>query len=165
MNPVFTHTCLSSHVLVDEVTGTHALGFCYPGPSLFLSSVFPCRPGDTLQPRSLPLEEMALPSSLQDFIPHFHLRLHPHGLFCATSCRRSRTESSGKTPTFRSALRPVLPTPKSPFVVCSQLRRLLQHPPGKCPGCSHSPAPKPSHLQVLAGAPASYLCLSLVVLW
>ncbi|XP_032764198.1 ubiquitin thioesterase OTUB2 isoform X2 [Rattus rattus] len=90
---------------------------------------------------------MALPSSLQDFIPHFHLRLHPHGLFYATSCRRSRTESSGKTPTLRSALRPVLPTPKSPFVVCSQLRRLLQHPPGKCPGCSHSPAPKPSHLQ------------------
>lgn len=92
---------------------------------------------------------MALPSSLQDFIPHFHLRLRPHGLFCASSCQHSHTESPGKTPTLPSALRLVLPTPKSPLVACSQLRRLLQHPPGKCPSCSPTPAPKPSCLQVL----------------
>uniref|UniRef100_A0A8C6IGW2 ubiquitinyl hydrolase 1 n=1 Tax=Mus spicilegus TaxID=10103 RepID=A0A8C6IGW2_MUSSI len=90
---------------------------------------------------------MALPSSLQDLIPRFHLRRHPQGFFCASSCQRSHTESSGKTPTLPSVLRLVLPTPKSPLVACSQLRRLLQHPPGRCPSCSHCPILKPSSLQ------------------
>ncbi|XP_021035303.1 ubiquitin thioesterase OTUB2 isoform X3 [Mus caroli] len=90
---------------------------------------------------------MVLPSSLQDLIPHFHLRRHPQDLFCASSCQRSHTGSSGKTPTLPSVLRLVLPTPKSPSVACSQLRRLLQHPPGRCPSCSHCPILKPSCLQ------------------
>ncbi|XP_055449197.1 ubiquitin thioesterase OTUB2 isoform X2 [Psammomys obesus] len=91
---------------------------------------------------------MALPCSrLQYFIPHFHLRLHPHSLRSASSCQRSHTKSSGKTPTLPSALHLVLPAPKSPFMVCSQLRRILQHSPGKCPSHTPSPAPKPSCLQ------------------
>uniref|UniRef100_A0A8C2LZS5 ubiquitinyl hydrolase 1 n=1 Tax=Cricetulus griseus TaxID=10029 RepID=A0A8C2LZS5_CRIGR len=92
----------------------------------------------------------ALPSSsLQHFIPQFHPRLHPHSLFCDSSCQRSRTKSS-KTIAFPSH-RFVLLAPEPPFTVCSQvcsqLRRLLQHSSGKCPSSTHSPAPKPSCLQ------------------
>ncbi|XP_038192692.1 ubiquitin thioesterase OTUB2 isoform X1 [Arvicola amphibius] len=90
---------------------------------------------------------MAPPSSsLQDFIPHLHPRLHPHGLFCASCCQRSHTKSS-KALAVPSALCLVFPTPESPSTVCSQLRRLLQHSPGKCPGRIYSPVPKPSCLQ------------------
>lgn len=110
---------------------------------------------------------MAPPSgSLQDFIPHLHPRLHPHGLFCASCRQRSHTKSS-KALGFPSALRIVFPTPEPPSTLCSQLRRLLQHSPGKYPNRTHSSVPKPSYLQVFvsaAAAPGSWLYLSLVVL-
>lgn len=104
---------------------------------------------------------MAPPSSsLQDFIPHLHPRLHPHGLFRTSSCQHSHTKSS-KALAFPSTLRGlVFPTPESPSTVCSQLRRLLQHSPGKCPSWTHSSVPKPSCLQVFvpaAAAPGSRL--------
>ncbi|XP_021081838.1 ubiquitin thioesterase OTUB2 isoform X3 [Mesocricetus auratus] len=94
---------------------------------------------DTLQPSSLPLEDAALPSSsLQYFIPHCHPRLHPHGLFCAGSCRRSHTKSS-KTLAFPS-LCFVLHKPNRPPWSVPSFNRLLQHSPGKSPSSAHSPS-------------------------